>query len=251
MRMLSFVFYKEFLELKGNKMGIWGLVLSSIGFGLVFPLIAYLRLAGMLPPLMMWETGFEGAELAAMIEQMLQHFVPVILPFFLSVTATQYAMLSIARETESRSLERLLSFPLSWRTLFFGKLIFHLTIFLACAYTMVLAYFALSSVIMEAFRPVAFGTYLLVVVPAVVFYTVSAGLFVSATTRTVRSANLYGGLLTSGLFAAALILSRLLEVELGRGIMLIFGFMLFAAGFVFAYCATRVNPEKLLYEQSS
>jgi ABC-type Na+ efflux pump permease subunit len=199
MKMVSLVLYKEFLELKANKMRIWCLAISSIGFGLSLPVVYYLQLAGILPTGMMG-IGPQGADLARMIGQMLEHFVPVMLPFFLSVTVLQYAISSIAQEIESRTLERLLSLPLSWRTLFFSKFIFYLSICLACAYTMVLAYFSLSSVIVEAFQPVALGIYLLVVVPAVVFYTMSAGLFISARTRTVRSSNLYGGLLTSGLF---------------------------------------------------
>ncbi|MCL0053335.1 hypothetical protein M1M86_02485, partial [Dehalococcoidales bacterium] len=102
--------------------------------------------------------------------------------------------------------------------------------------------------IVKGFQPVDFDTYLSILVPAVVFYTVSVGLFASARARSVKMANVSGGFLTWGLFLVIFFVSWGVGVELGRDIMLTFGFILLAVGLKLAYyTAARVNPERLLY----
>lgn len=249
MKMLFFVFYKEFLELKSEKRTIALLVLQSAASGLFLPAMWYLRYVGILPgPLDLLDgVGLTGEELTALIKHMLEFIFPMMLPFFMSLIALSLVFPAIAQEVESRILERLLSLPLSWRDLFIGKLLFYFIVSLVCAYIMVLSYFLLASTIVEGFRIVDFHIYLLILVPAVIFYTVSVGLFASARARSVKTVNVTGGFLTSGLFLVVFFVSWALGVELGPDTMLTFGFILFAAGFLFAYYTARVNPEKLLY----
>lgn len=244
MNMLSFVLYKEFLELKSSKRAIPLLVLQTVGLGLISPFGAYLMIVGVMP----W--GYDGVvpgiEMA--MKYQLEIFFPILLPAFMAILAAGLTISSIARETESRTLERILSLPLSWRNLFIGKLLFYFMVSLACGYIMVLVYFLASSAIVEEFQPRNFHILLLILVPAAVFYTVSAGLFVSAVARSVKMANIFGEVLTRGLFAVIFLVCWGMGVQVGRDLMLTLGFMLFAAGFLMAlYTATRVNPEKLLH----
>ena len=252
MKMVSFILYKEFLELKSDKRVIAGLLLPALGAGLLMPTIMYLRFIGVLPPVGLDMFGFAAALTEAQKIALMQHalgaIIPLLLPFFMSVLTVSLAVPSIARETESRILERLLSLPLSWRNLFIGKLLFYFMTGLVSAYIVVLSYFFLSRAFLEGFQIVDFHIYLSIFVPAVVFYSVSVGLFASATARTVSRANLYGSLLAPGLFFAIFFVSIALGLELGPDTMLAFGFILFAVGLVLAYYATtRINPEKLLY----
>jgi len=249
-KMLAFVLYKEFLEFRSDKKAIAYLVLQSVAMGLVMPTVMYLRLIGVLPmgigvPVLPQE------EMIAMIRGQLEVFIPLLLPAFISTIAAMLVVPAIVQESESRTLERLLSLPVSWRDLFFGKFLFYLVISLACAYTIVLSYYLLSSVIMEGFQPVDFGIYLSLLVPAVVFYTVSAGLFASARARTVKMASVTGGFLTTGLFGVIFFVSWTVGVELGKDIFITFGLLLFVVGAALMYLTARINPEKLLYGRSS
>ncbi|MCL0084151.1 ABC transporter permease subunit [Dehalococcoidia bacterium] len=252
MKMLSFVLYKEFLQMKSDKGTIAGLLLPSVGLGLLMPTIMYLRLVEVLPPVGLGmfglEVGLTEEQRIALMQHALGAIIPLLLPFFMSMSAVSLAIPSIAGETESRTLERLLSLPLSWRNLFVGKLLFFFMVSLACAYIMALVYFFSIRAFVEGFQIADFHIYLSIFVPAVVLYTVSMGLFVSARARTVSRANLYGHLLTGGLFLAIFFVTRATGLELGPHTMLPFAFILFAVGLVLAYyAATRVNPEKLLY----
>jgi ABC-type Na+ efflux pump permease subunit len=251
MKMLWSVLYKEFLELKSDKGAIRGLVLRSVGYGLLFPAVMYLRHAGILPGILAGPIELSEQQRIAMMTQALEFLGLLLLPFFISTMATSLTTSSIAQETESRTLERLLALPLSWRNIFFGKLLFCFTVSLACAYIIVSIYFLLSSAIVEGFSPPHLVTFLLVLVPSVVFYTVSVGLFASAKARSVKMANVSGGFLTSGLFFGAFLGAWATGIELGRDFMLTFGFVLFAIGLTLAYLTARVNPEKLLYGRSS
>jgi ABC-type transport system involved in multi-copper enzyme maturation permease subunit len=248
--MLWAVCYKEFLELKSDKGAIARLVLQSMLYGLFFPSVMYLQLVGVIP-MEIADVVFTAEEKVAMVKHSLETLGPLMLPAFMAVMASLFAMPSIAQEIESRTLERLLSLPFSWRNIFFGKFLLNFGISLACAYVIVSIYFLLSGAIVEAFQPPALVAYLLVVVPAVIFYTVSAGLFASARARSVKRANVYGGFLTFGLFLVIFFVSWGMGVELGRDLMLTFGFILFVVGLKLAYYTARVNPEKLLYGHSS
>lgn len=243
--MLWSVLYKEFLELKSDKGAIARLALQSIVYGLFFPTVMYLQLVGVLP-MEIGDVVLTEAEKVTIVKHSLETFGPLLLPFFVSVMASLLVIPSIVQETESRTLERLLSLPLSWRNILFGKFLFYFAISLACAYIIVSIYFLLSSAIVEAFQPPDLGTYLLVLVPAVSFYTVSAGLFVSARARSVRSANVLGGFLTVGLFLLAFFLSWFAGVEPGRDIIVTFSLVLFVVGAKLIYLTAKVNPEKLL-----
>ncbi|MCL0063945.1 ABC transporter permease subunit [Dehalococcoidia bacterium] len=247
--MLWSVFYKEFLELKSDKGAIVRLVLQSMVYGLFFPTVMYLQLVGVLP-MEIGDVVLTEAEKVAMVKHSLETFGPLLLPFFVSVMASLLVTPSIVQEAESRTLERLLSLPLSWRKIFFGKFLFCFAISLACAYIIVSIYFLLSSAIVEAFQPPALLTYVFVLVPAVVFFTVSAGLFASARARSVKMANVSAAFLTWGLFLVIFFVAWGVGVEPGRDIMLTFGFMLFAVGLKLAYYTARVNPERLLYGHS-
>lgn len=250
MKMVSFVLYKEFLELKSEKRAIALLVLESAALGLALPAMMYLRYVGIFPePLDLFDrVGLTGEELTVLIRHTVEFIFPMMLPFFMSLMALPLVLPAIAQEVESRILERLLSLPLSWRDLFIGKLLFYFIVSLVCAYIVILSYFLLAGTIVEGFRIVDFHIYLLILVPAVIFYTVSVGLFASAKARSVKTANVIAGLLTSVLFLVVFLISWALGVELGPDTMLSFGFILFAAGLMLAYyTAVRVNPEKLLY----
>jgi ABC-type transport system involved in multi-copper enzyme maturation permease subunit len=248
--MIWSIFYKEFLELKSDKGAIMRLVLQSMLYGLFFPGALYLQLVGVLP-MEIRGVVFTPEEKVAMVKYSLEMLGPIMLPAFMAIMASLLATPSIAQEIESRSLERLLSLPFSWRNIFLGKFLFHFGISLACAYIITSIYFLLSSVIVEAFQPPALVAYLLVVVPAVIFYTVSAALFASARARSVKTANIYGGFLTAGLFFVIFFVSWGMGVELGRDSMLTSGFILFVVGLKLAYYIARVNPEKLLYGRGS
>ncbi|MCL0076196.1 ABC transporter permease [Dehalococcoidia bacterium] len=199
MRMLSTVLYKELLQFKGNKTLVLQLILQSIGYGLLIPIIFYLRLVGIIP--IPWIDPPEEARLATIKD--LQNVIPILLPLFMSMIASPLAIPSIVSETVNRTLERLFSLPLSWLDVFAGKFLLCLAISLICSYTLTLTYFASAGAVVEGFtRPNFVGTFLLLLVPAVSFYTVSVALFVSARARSVRAANAYAGILTSGLFGA-------------------------------------------------
>jgi len=246
--MVRAVFYKEFLELKSDKGAIRKLVLQSMGMGLLFPALMYLRLVDILPmPIGILDLGITEAERIAMIEQVLETVGLLFLPFLVSAVAAPLSMPSIAQEAQSRTLERLLSLPLSWRSIFFGKLLFCFTVSLASACIILGAYLLLSSAVLEAFQPPALLPYVFVLIPAVVFYSVSTGLFVSARATSLRTANVSGALLTWALLLGAFIVAQAMGVELGRDFMLTVGLVLFAIGLTLAYFTARVNPEKLLY----
>jgi len=254
MKMLWFVFYKEFLELKSDKGAIRRLVLGSVGIGLLFPAMMYLRHIGILPGFIDIpgiDLDVTEPERLAMMRHTLEFIGLLILPFFVSLVATQVSVPSIVQEAESRTLERLLSLPLSWGNIFFGKFLFHVTVSLVFAYITVLVYFSLSSLVVEAFRPPALATFLLVFIPAVIVYTVAAGLFVSARARSMKMANVTGGILTSAIFLGGFFVAQAMGVDLGREFLLTVSFVLLAIGLTLAYFTTRVNPEKLLYGRSS
>lgn len=240
--MLLSVVYKEFLQLKGNRVLIIQLPLQSIAYGSLLPVIHYLILIEVLDP----GIAATEAERVAMVKDALENFIPLLLPMFMSMIAAPLAMPSIASETENRTLERLLSLPLSWIHVFMGKFLFSFAVSLVSSYVMVLTYFGLSSGIVEEFQPPHLQFYLLLLVPTVSFYTVSAALFASVRARSVRSANIFGGSLTVGLFLLIFFLSWFAGVELGKGIIVIFSLVLFVVGAKLTYLTTKVNPEKLL-----
>jgi len=248
--MLSFVLYKEFLELKSDKWAIARLALQSMVAGLIFPTMMYLQLVGVFP-MGIGDIILTEAEKVAMVRHSLETLGPLLLPFFVSILASLLVIPAIVQEAESRTLERLLSLPLSWRNILLGKFIFYFAVSLPCAYIIISTYFLLSSGIVEAFQPPALATYVFVLVPATVFYIVSAGLFASAKARSVRMANVSGGFLTSILFLVMFFVSWGVGVEPGRDFMLTLSFLLFAVGLKLAYLTARVNPEKLLYGHSS
>jgi ABC-type Na+ efflux pump permease subunit len=250
MKMLWSVLYKEFLELKSDKGAIARLALQSMVYGVFFPTVMYLQLVGVLP-MEIGDVVLPEAEKVAMVKHSLETFGPLLLPFFISVMASLLVIPSIVQEAESRTLERLLSLPLSWNNIFLGKFLFYLAISLACAYIIVSIYFLLSGAIVEAFQPRDLPTYVIVLVPAVAFFTVSAGLFASARARSVKMANVSGGFLTYGLFLGMFFFSWAMGVEPGRDLMLTFGLILFVVGLKLAYYTARVDPEKLLYRQGS
>jgi len=249
-KMLAFVLYKEFLEFRSDKKAIAYLVLQSVAMGLVMPTVMYLRLIGVLPmgigvPVLPQE------EMIAMIRGQLEVFIPLLLPAFISTIAAMLVVPAIVQESESRTLERLLSLPLSWRDVVLGKLLFYFMVSLVVAYITVLAYLLLSRAIVEGFHPPALVPYVVVLVPAVVFYDVSTNLFASARARSVKMANVLAGILTWGLFIGAFLVAWAMGVELGRDFILTIGVVLLAIGLTLAYLTTRVNPEKLLYGRSS
>jgi len=246
------VFCKEFLELKSQKGAIRRLCLQSVTYGLLFPAVMYARHIGLMPVLsaVPIEQHGEQQRLAVMMQAL--SFVGVLLmPSLISLVAAQLSIPSIAQEVQSRTLERLLSLPLSWRNIFFGKLLFYFAASLASAYMIVLAYFSVSMAIVESFVPPHVLLYLLILVPTVVFYAVSAGLFASARARSVTVANISGGFLTWVLFFGAFFAAWSMGMELGRDFILAVGFMLFSIGFTLAYLTAGLDPERLLYGPSS
>ncbi|MBT9139290.1 MAG: hypothetical protein DDT30_01946 [Dehalococcoidia bacterium] len=249
MKMLLSVVYKEFLQLKRNRMLIRHLALHSIGFGLLLPVKFYLILIGVLEPgLLMGGIVLPEAERVVMVTDGLENFAPLLLPTFMSLVAAFLAIPSIASETEHRTLERLLSLPLSWIHVFMGKFLFALAVSLVGSYIMVLTYFALANVIVEEFHPLHshFDTYLLLFVPAVTFYMVSVGVFASARARTVGSANVLGMSLTMGLSLLFFLVLWRTGVLLGKDIILTSSLLLFVISATLVYLTARLNPEKLL-----
>lgn len=164
MNQVLFVFYRELLGLKSSRITILRLVLQSLAYGLALPLIYYLILTGVLP-IEFRGVAFGLEQRAAMVKLELETFLPLILPFFISVVTSLFSTPSFAMEVESRTLERLLSLPLSWVHVVAGKVLFNPAISLAFAYLMVISYFTASHAIVDAFRLPNLATYGLLLEP--------------------------------------------------------------------------------------
>jgi ABC-type Na+ efflux pump permease subunit len=207
-----------------------------MGLGLLLPTVTYLRQAGVLP------LGIMGIDPTVVLGNVGLLMLPVLVAMLTSLLAIP----AVVQEVESRTIERLLSLPVSWRDVFLSKLLFHHVVGLAVAYVAVIVYFSLSSAIVANFHFPALLTYIVILVPTVVFYSVSAGLFVSARTRSVKGANVLGGVLTWGLFGIAFFIAQALRVELGSDFLLGVSLVLLLIGLVLAYLTVKLDPERLL-----
>lgn len=246
MKLVLFVFYKEFLGLKSSRITILRLILQSLVYGLLLPLLYYLILTGALP-IEFRGVAFSLEQRAAMVKLELETFLPLILPFFISVVTSLFSTPSFAMEVENRTLERLLSLPLLWVHVVAGKVLFNLAISLACAYLIVISYFTASHAIVDTFRPPNLAAYGLLLVPAVALYTVSAALFASARARSVRSANVTAGFLTWGLFLGFFFLSWILGLKPNEDSIVLFSIFLLVTGAKLIAFIIKTSPEKLLY----
>lgn len=242
MKEVLFIIYKESLEFKNNLRLPFQLTIQSFSYGIVFPLISWLTIKGILP---VYVQGSEYDKIET-FKIYLINIYPLLLPFFMAVVTSLLTLHSFTSEVEHRTIESLYSFPILWIHIVVGKFSFYLIVSLLCNYLIASIYWLSTFIIIPSLKVNYLLSYLGLLVPGISLYVVTASIFVSAKTRNTKVAYMYTGILIWGFFLAFFFLSWALRFSFNERFILILSIFLIVASMKILYFILKMNPEKLL-----
>lgn len=243
MKNIVFIIQKELLELKSSRQLVFHIIVQSIAFGAIFPLITWLMMSGVLP-VKIEKLNIENLNLDW--EKYLINYYPLLLPFFIAQITSAFTLPAVSSEIENQTIEHILVLPLSWSQIVFGKWLYYIVCNFLIANLIGVIYWVGTFFITSNVSVPYLTYYFLLLIPSIIIYVTSIALLVSSLTRETKVANIYSSILTWGLFLLIFFISWMTDLEISNIFIMLLSSIFSLVGLVCIYFLLRINTEKLI-----